>query len=171
MIDKEEFARQNINMAQALAWSFHHSTGLEQEELFGEASVAFAEALHSYQEGNGTQLSTWVWACMRNHLINYCRKERKHHTTPKLDPDAHEYLKDDSVEIRQSREDLLSMLSNLSIQAQEVIQITLDAPLELYQSTPKKNRGALRDYLRRQGWKWRDIWDSFREIRQNMTQL
>lgn len=63
------------NMIRKLAWSFHYTTGLEWEELYGEACLAYVRAAKQYDTRRAA-LSTWIYTMVRNHLILYAKKQR-----------------------------------------------------------------------------------------------
>jgi len=65
-----------LNLIRKIAWSFHKTTNIEWDELFQEACLAYAEALHSYNPKRG-KLSTYIWYCIHSHLINLIRKWNK----------------------------------------------------------------------------------------------
>jgi RNA polymerase sigma factor (sigma-70 family) len=65
---------ENIKLIKKMAWSFHQTTGLELEELFQEAALAYCESLSTYKPERG-RISTYVWTCIQNHLKNYLKKQ------------------------------------------------------------------------------------------------
>jgi RNA polymerase sigma factor (sigma-70 family) len=81
----------NINLIRKVAWSFHKSTGLEWDDLFQEAAIAYYEALESYDPSRG-KISTYMWWCMISRLKNY-RKEQDEYKCRKYDGEIN-YLED-----------------------------------------------------------------------------
>lgn len=63
-----------------MAWSFHNSTGLEWDDLFQEAALAYFEALKMYDPARG-QVTTFVWGWIEVRLKNYRNEELKHRAT------------------------------------------------------------------------------------------
>lgn len=61
------------NILRKLAWSFHYTTGLEWEELYGEACLAYVQAMRDYDTERAA-VSTWLYCVVRNHLIRYAKK-------------------------------------------------------------------------------------------------
>jgi hypothetical protein len=61
---------ENINLIRKVAWSFHHTTGLDWDDLFQEAALAYCEALGTYDKKKG-KLTTHMWHVMTNHLGDY----------------------------------------------------------------------------------------------------
>jgi len=64
----------NINLIRKIAWSFHKTTGKDWEDLFQEATLAYLEALHTYDPERG-KITTYMWWCITSHLKSYLRKE------------------------------------------------------------------------------------------------
>lgn len=65
----------NIDLIRKIAWSFHHSTGLEWEDLFQEAAYAYCESIQTHQPDKG-KVTTHIWHCVTNHLKNYIKAQR-----------------------------------------------------------------------------------------------
>lgn len=61
-------------------------------------------------------------------------------------------------------------IENLSDEARQIVNILLTSPTEILKimgtEPAKAVRGAIYKHLWAKGWKWRKIWDSFREIRE-----
>jgi RNA polymerase sigma factor (sigma-70 family) len=79
--DKFEFINLNHlikmeNLLKKLARSYNQTTGLDYDDLFQEANVAYLEALRTYNKDRGA-LSTHVWYCVSNRLKNYIKKEKE----------------------------------------------------------------------------------------------
>jgi len=68
---------QNVNLLKKLAQSFSFTTGLEFDDLFQEAYLAYNKALESYDPSK-SKFSTHAWNCISAHLKNYTREELKH---------------------------------------------------------------------------------------------
>lgn len=66
-----------LNLVRQITWSFHRTTRIDWEELFGEACLAYCEALQSYQPEKSRE-STWIFTCIETRLINFCKMERQH---------------------------------------------------------------------------------------------
>jgi len=162
-MDRNELLQENINLIRKIAWSFHHSTGLEWDDLFEEACVGFLVAYNRY-DPNKSKLSTWAFHTVRNHLIDYCRKWKgTHHihlSCIEFEPE------DPKAEADLFFEDLLRGLSG---KGKEVAQTIMEAPNDFFSLPPKMARGKIRDFLREKGWKWQDIWDGMREVDQILS--
>lgn len=67
----------NVNLIRKVAWSFHKSTGMDWDDLFQEAAIAYYESLKTYNESRG-KITTHTWNCITNHLKNYLKEQRKY---------------------------------------------------------------------------------------------
>ena len=65
---------ENVNLVRKIAWSFHKSTGLEWNDLFQQACLAYLTALRTYDPNRG-KITTHVWYCITNDLTNYIKQE------------------------------------------------------------------------------------------------
>ena len=66
---------ENINLVRKIAWDFHKSTGLDWNDLFQEAALAYLESMETYDKEKGA-VSTHVWHCITSRLKNYLQQER-----------------------------------------------------------------------------------------------
>jgi DNA-directed RNA polymerase specialized sigma24 family protein len=66
----------HVNLVRHLAWSFHRSTGIEWKELFSEACVIYFEVVGFRDAEKGAE-TTWLYRCIQNRLINFCKKEQR----------------------------------------------------------------------------------------------
>lgn len=185
-MEKQSTTQQHIVQMDAirkLAWSFHYTTGLEFEELVGEASLAYAEALQDFDPDKEVKVLTYCYGRMKNHLISYCRgqKYRKYIT---------DYEEEHSGIYEHSMEN--SMLDKFTGKAREVVEWIIEEALspaqiltrtkgdiqhkELNESiinwdgNPKTIRGEISKFLRAKGWKYTAIWDTMREIKETVRQ-
>jgi len=77
---------EHLKLLLQLAASFHASTGLEKEELFQEAYLAYEYALKTYDPNKGTKLSSFIWTHVANQLKTYYTKYNKiHHPLVSID--------------------------------------------------------------------------------------
>lgn len=73
---KNKERMENINLIRKVAWSFHETTGLDWDDLFQEAALAYLEAMKTYDSRKG-KVSTYAWNCIVSRLRNYLREEKK----------------------------------------------------------------------------------------------
>jgi hypothetical protein len=69
---------ENVDLIRKIAWMFHDTTGIEFEELFSEAALAYCEGLengrHPYDPEKGN-ITTYMWHRITNHLRDYLKKQ------------------------------------------------------------------------------------------------
>jgi hypothetical protein len=62
----------------------------------------------------------------------------------------------------------LDIYSDLSNEAKTLVKMILSSPAEFIKDTPRESRTYVRNYLRKLGWKWNQVWGVINEIK---TQL
>lgn len=68
-------------LAMKLAASFHYTTGLDLDDLYAEALLAYAEAQRSPRfDPERSKFTTYAYWRMRSALINFCEKQSRHNT-------------------------------------------------------------------------------------------
>lgn len=149
-----------IDLIRKIAWSFHNSTGMEWDELMSEASLAYMEALQSYDPTKAT-LSTWVYICVRNRLRSFVAQRPDLIELPEGPYTA--ACPHTSLEFKE-------LVMSLSEDAKIICRTIFEFPKEFLQLPPKLTRGNLFRALRKEGWKAPRIWKSFHEIRQALTE-
>lgn len=153
---------ENINLMRKLAWSFHYSTGLNFEDLLSEAYCAYYMAKKEYTPRKG-KFSTWIWECIENHLINYCKQER---FSPMYNfinlEDANNML---IAPESRTKDDFLEFLMSLPKDCQHVAHIATSKKFMENQMGNKQARGIIYKTLREEGWRWRRIWTAFNALK------
>lgn len=147
----------HTNMVWKYVHSFHSTTGIDREELFGEATVAYYEALLTYDFTKGSVI-TWVYRHIHNHLVNFCKKQHRHslHHIPMTDDDVY------SGNTEQCHGE--NILNRFSGQCLELICILYCEDIDV-NKPPKLVRGALVRKLKEKGWKHIDIWNTMSEVK------
>lgn len=75
--EKNKLAEENFNIIHYVAKSFSN-TGLGHDELVSIGSVGFVKALNTYTKKKGAKFSTYAVVCVRNEILHFLRKEKKH---------------------------------------------------------------------------------------------
>lgn len=105
---------ENINLIRKLAWSFHHSTRLDYDDLFQEAALAYCEALKTYNPKKG-KITTYTYWYITSRLKNYIKEESKMNSC--LDPI-------DDIEIMQNTPE--TFWSALSDEAKQIADTIIE---------------------------------------------
>lgn len=75
--------KEHAKLIKKIAWSFHHfhhSTGVEWDDLLQEATIAYIEAMQSYDKSKGKP-TTYIWYCISNRLRNFLKEQEKYKAT------------------------------------------------------------------------------------------
>lgn len=75
--EKNKLAEENFNIIHYVAKSFSN-TGLGHDELVSIGSVGFVKALNTYSEKKGAKFSTYAIICVKNEILHFLRREKKH---------------------------------------------------------------------------------------------
>lgn len=145
------------------AWSYKTTTGIEEEELFSEACVAYMSAILTYDLDKHVELSTWISYCVKNRLNSFVTKFHSDKSFTLFDEE-----KMDSFPAFDKYEAIFAysdMLTELSPKAKFVCDLVLKQQKTLDGLPPKLARGVLQKELRTQGWIWSDIWSTFTELK------
>ncbi len=67
---------ENIDLLRKITWSFHKTTGLEWDDLFQEAALAYLEHLEKYDPNKG-KITTYMWPIISSHLKNFVKRWNK----------------------------------------------------------------------------------------------
>lgn len=152
---------ENINLIRKIAWSFHYTTGIQFEELLSEATLAYLEAEQEFDEVAKTKKSTYAYFRMKNRLINFCKDEQKVKFMPGAD------LREGGTE----QTPFFEIMDSLPQNCQQLADIVLKSKVDFLAMPPKDARGMIVEELREHGWSWSKIWDSMRDMKQNLNSI
>jgi DNA-directed RNA polymerase specialized sigma subunit len=144
-----------LNLIRQRAWSFHKSTGIDWEELFSEACLAYSEALFNYDSKRG-RITTYVYHCINSHLINYIRElQRKHIEMISLE--------EINLDIPMN---FYHLIDQLSREAAEIVQLILNEPCKysLMNSDEAKKEVAA-EMLKINGYTMKHVWSGIRDLK------
>jgi hypothetical protein len=163
----------NLNLVRKIAWEFHLSTGLDWEDLFSEASVAYVEAIRAH-DPTRSSVTTFIWWSVCSHLKNYLKKENKYRDFTVF----YDTYFDDSAEgISEDR--LLSSLVNhidraidesdffdsLSQEATDVARVVLKNIDTLIVQSPEDAKQSIAHLMTEGGSSWRQVWKGIRDLK------
>lgn len=125
-----------MDMLRKHAWSLHHATGIDFDELMGEAYIGFMQACEKYVEGHG-KFSTWCYTKVYFYLRFYVRAkfEDRLWMAEEVREEIPEQIQFPSAEFRSS---LADQTKDLSPEAQRMIQMIVDSPVPDGEVKPKK---------------------------------
>ena len=67
---------ENEKLLSKLAWNYASTNGLEYDDLFQEACLAYLEALRTHDESRG-KISTHIWTSVSNRLKSYIDAQKR----------------------------------------------------------------------------------------------
>lgn len=146
---------QNIDLIRKIAWSFHHTTGHPWDDLFQEATLAYLEALRTYDPTRGA-LTTYMWYTISSALRNYLRREHKY-SNPLVPTE--ELLRWESSDTRSSLADILPR------DAMNAAQVILQRVDKYDLMPPREATRQLARTLHRRGMSWCRIWSAIRDLK------
>jgi RNA polymerase sigma factor (sigma-70 family) len=161
---------ENINLIRKIARSFSLSTGLEFDDLFQEAALAYCEALSKFDPEKG-KISTHIWLRISTHLKDYL-KEQEEFKCKRQQVKTHQ----EALEMKRqyfSIEELdidkpvtyNHLLDILSKDAQRVAEVIIKNP-SLYDSlSPNEVIEHVTDILQQQGVTMSHIWCGIKDLR------
>lgn len=144
----------NINLIRKIAWSFHKTSGIDVDDLFQEASLAYLESMKTYQPNKG-KLSTYVWICINNHLKNFLKKE----TRFQMHIVNNEIINENTHSITYN-----TFLETLSNEARQITDIIFQNKM-ICQLPRKTVQQRLANFLsNKHKFSYKKIWTGFRDI-------
>lgn len=75
--EKNEIAEENFNLIHFVANNFSN-TGIPHDELVSIGSVGYTKAINTYDPDKGAKFSTYAVYCIKNEILHFLRKEKKH---------------------------------------------------------------------------------------------
>ena len=151
-------------MLKKIAWNAFQVAppGIEWEDLFSEAYVAYLEALQDYQPHMMcVRKSTWVWHAATHALQEFIRQEYEKHLVP-TNPKNPQILNAGKADFLPP---LSEILDGLSEDAREVCYMILSNTNRYAPWPPKKAAGKVQRDLRKKGWKCKKRRGAVAELR------
>jgi|WetSurSiteA1Bulk_404760.scaffolds.fasta_scaffold32458_3 RNA polymerase sigma factor (sigma-70 family) len=149
---------EHINLLRKIAWSFHRSTGIDFDDLFQEAYLAYNYAMKTYDPKRG-KITTYLWWCIGSELKRYVKREREAWgVVVSFDDEPATYALPDH------QEPASVFLDSLTEEARELAAIILSAPKIFIEIPPPDAKQRLANVLVRKGWRWRDIWIGMKDM-------
>jgi len=160
---------ENINLIRKIAWSFSTTTGVEFDDLFQEAALAYLKALDSYDPDKG-YLSTYVWNRISTRLKEYL-KEQEEFKCRRQQVSSHQealktkrrYYSTEVIDIDKPVS-FTPFFESLSKDAQEVAKVVLETP-ELFDSIPAEEaKERVSKILQEKGVRLSQIWSGIKDL-------
>ena len=123
-------------LIQKIAHSFEATTGLPYDDLLQEASLAYLEALKTYDESRG-RITTHLWHCVSNRLKTYIKQENVELV---------------SIEDYEQSFTPLPFWERLSKDAMTVAKVVLDYPLVFLELGKTNSPNKIKEIFTERGW-------------------
>lgn len=143
----------DINLIRKITWSFHITTGIEWNELFQEAALAYCESKQTHKPERG-KLSTHAYHCIRNHLIDFTKKQTRWNLKISLDeinPNNY-YTSYDEI------------LENLTIDAKKILKILKNKTVVFHFPKSQIPRRISNLLINQYGFSRREVWRGIHDI-------
>ena len=142
-----------LDLLRKIAWSFHTTTGVEYDELFGEACLCYCETIKKYDRSKGA-VTTFVYQSTINwfnvFLRNYQRfsyiEDMAYDPVPKV---YYDFMDDYTDNVNQVL--LLADIHNMQ-----------------YKKTPTVNQRVLKKELKEKGWNGQRIRFALQETKEQL---
>jgi RNA polymerase sigma factor (sigma-70 family) len=141
---------ENINLIRKLAWSFHYSTGVDWNDLFQEASLAYYNALETYNPERG-KITTHAWYCITNHLKNYL-KEQEDYKCKKYEGELSSL--EDTILTQHPAETASDFWESLTEDAKQIAEIVLSSSKKFVVLPPEDIDKKIENLAKRQLRDW-----------------
>ena len=156
LLPKKQQLPENINLIRKIAWSFHHSTGEDWDDLFQEAALAYCEALKSYNPKKG-KITTYMWWSMTSHLKNYLKYQEKQN--------GHILPVEDLITV-DSPVNGSPLFESLSKEAVQIADMILSFPTVFdSMSSESVESNITRVLTKREGWSWQKVKTGIRDLK------
>ena len=155
---------EHSKLLRKIALSFSLSTGLEFDDLYQEANLAYLEALRTHDATKG-KITTYLWHCVHNRLKNYLKQEREQKTIS---------IEDVTEQLSYSS---TSFWEYLPKEAMEIVKVVLASPNEfdlpywdqkqkVNMKFQKETVKKIRTFLFKNGWDMKKIFTGIKELQQ-----
>jgi RNA polymerase sigma factor (sigma-70 family) len=161
---------ENIGLIKKIAWSFSTSTGLEFDDLFQEAALAYCEARESFNSNN-TKTSTYMWWKISNHLKDYlktqeefkCKRQqvKTHQEALKM---KRQYFSIEEINV-DSPFYYNPLFERLSKDAQRIADVIIENPQLFDSISPDETIMRVAEMLEEKGIKMSQIWIGIKDLR------
>jgi len=151
-----------------IAWSLNKTSGIPFEDLYAEGCLACCEAINSFDNKQGTKLTTWIHTLVYQSLVNYVKREKYIGTKNQAFNGDYDY---EGVSYNGAQfDDLEIFITHQKPDVQKVLKLTLVNSPELASQKPKFARGRIREILREEGWPWERVWDGIRDAKASINE-
>ena len=158
----------SFKIVNKLARSYHRSTGIDLEDLTGEANLAYAQALEAKKTGiynpSRSSFDTFVWLKVENHLRSVI-KYPKYRPIPMVGREESEW------DLGWATLIIRDLLTSLSEEAVFAVRLVVESPNEYLSQSRANAKRSIRRSLRHKGTTRRKIEKAFKSIRKVLVEV
>lgn len=154
-----------LNLIRKIVWRFHKKSGVDWDDLFGEACIAYCRAVDTIDHKKDRD-AYWVYRCVYSQLQNYCNKERRYQERIRLTGDGYngalsytphyEYYAEDQLS-----DDVKWILRRVRRNPARYIGMNGGSPFRRITEDLKYNKG----------WSWERVWEAMRTLRKELNEI
>jgi len=133
---------ENEKLLRKLANSYAVTTGVEFDDLFQEAYIAYMQAMKTF-DPQKSKLSTYVWKCVSSHLRNYIKLEKPYMEAISIDEP--EVMNKPGLSVS-------GFWDALSFEAQQITKIMFERSGFYTVVKPDERTKKIKQTLVRRGW-------------------
>ena len=134
----------HINLIRKIAWSYHGTTGIDWEELFSVASLAYSESLKTWDTTKGS-ISTHLWYNVHSRLLDHL-KAMKANKKAML---AIEYIDEYDMNLPEIS---TNFFESLTKDAEELARVVVRCANRFAAMTSDEAESRLYSVMRNRGW-------------------
>ena len=143
------------NLIKRIAHSFANTTGLDYKDLYQEATLAYLEAMRTYDPERGAP-STHLWHCVSNHLKNYIKNQPQIESIP--------------IEEIEQGTDVAPFWEKLSKDALGIASVVLAYPLPFLELGKSGSPKKIKEIMTEKGWGKKKIQRGISELQTIFSQ-
>jgi RNA polymerase sigma factor (sigma-70 family) len=160
---------ENINLIKKIARNFSITTGLEFDDLFQEAALAYCKALGTFKSKK-MKTSTYMWWRISNHLKDYlktqeefkCKRQRVKTHQEALDM-KRQYFSIEELDIDKPVS-YNHLFESFSKDAQRIASVIIENPQLFDSISPDETIIQVADILEEKGIKMSQIWIGIKDL-------
>ena len=178
----EEQYTKSVGTIMSRAKSWHNPSRLipDFQDLVSIGHTVFMKCLNEYDPEQGACFNTFLYSSLNWEFYNACvslpsRLKNSPKAILSLTDWAKEDMADNSATNPEKYSAFKECLENLSDEAKYAVHLLLDTPKDFLDHILKETGAArvtqrrLQRYLKDQGWGWKEIWATTREIKEALN--
>jgi DNA-directed RNA polymerase specialized sigma24 family protein len=174
-LEIEQAYKQYDKMLHKLSHQCAGRCGRPEEDVYGQACFLFMQATTTYRPGRGA-FGTWLYTCIKNGLATWGIKMDVPRQLPADWRPGLVATNDPVTTLTPDRQLMFKdWLANLSEECREVALIILSGPAEVLEigtgGCRKITARMIKTYLRGRGWTYPRIWQTMRELKQQVQNI